>query len=105
MVVSTGQRNSLSITLDGSLEAQGLARSFVELPGHFIELVLGEHGQVDALREVLPQQAVGVLVRAALPGALRIAEVDLDVGRQRKAAMVGQRLVGPARLELATYGL
>ena len=34
--------------------------------------------QICALREVLPQQPVGVLVRAALPGASWIAEVDLD---------------------------
>jgi hypothetical protein len=34
--------------------------------------------QVRAFREVLPQQPVGVLVSAALPWALRVAEVDLD---------------------------
>jgi Bax inhibitor 1 like protein len=28
----------------------------------------------------LSQQQIGVFVRAALPGTLRIAEVDLDVG-------------------------
>src|SRR4051794_40735040 len=33
--------------------------------------------QVSALREVLPQQPIGILVRAALPRAVRIAEVDL----------------------------
>ena len=32
------------------------------------------------LGEVLAQQAVGVLVGAALPGALGVAEVDLDTG-------------------------
>ncbi len=35
-------------------------------------------GEVRALRHVLAQQAVGVLVRAALPGTVRVAEVDLD---------------------------
>src|SRR3954468_24515399 len=34
------------------------------------------HAEVGALREVLAQQPVGVLVRAALPGAVGIAEVD-----------------------------
>ncbi|GAC1679664.1 MAG: hypothetical protein NVS9B2_30660 [Steroidobacteraceae bacterium] len=34
--------------------------------------------QVCAFREVLPQQPVGVLVSAALPRALWVAEVDLD---------------------------
>jgi hypothetical protein len=41
--------------------------------------------QVGALRQVLPEQAVGVLVGAPLPGAARVAEVDLharvDVNR------------------------
>ena len=37
------------------------------------------HGQVGALGEVLAQQPVGVLVAAALPGRVRVAEVDLQV--------------------------
>jgi hypothetical protein len=32
--------------------------------------------EVGALGQVLAQQAVGVLVRAALPGRVRVAEVD-----------------------------
>ena len=50
------------------------------------------HRQVGALRKVLSQQAVGVLVRAALPRALRITEIDVDVGRQRKAPMIREFL-------------
>ena len=46
------------------------------------------HRQVGALRKVLSQQAIGILVRAALPRALRIAKIDVDVGRQRKATMI-----------------
>ena len=46
------------------------------------------HRQVGALRKVLSQQAIGILVRPALPRALRIAKIDVDVGRQRKAAMI-----------------
>jgi hypothetical protein len=34
--------------------------------------------QVGAFGEVLAQQPIGILVGAALPWALRIAEVDLD---------------------------
>ena len=37
------------------------------------------------LGEVLAQQAVGVLVGAALPGALGVAEVDLDTGVHAEA--------------------
>jgi hypothetical protein len=46
--------------------------------------------QVGALRKVLSQQAIGVLVRSTLPRALRIAKIDVDVGRQRKATMSRQ---------------
>src|SRR5687767_10090566 len=59
---------------------QGLSRSPVELGGDLIELFLGEGGDAGALREVLAQQPVGVLVGAALPGTLGVAEVDLHAG-------------------------
>ena len=63
------------------------------------------HRQVGALWKVLSQQAIGVLVRAALPRALRIAEIDVDFGRQRKSTMIrkflaavpGQRFIELAR--------
>lgn len=44
--------------------------------------------QVHAFREVLSQQPVDLLVRARLPWALRIAEIDLDVGCQREAVVI-----------------
>jgi len=34
------------------------------------------------MRKVLPEQSIGVLIRAALPRALRIAEINIDIGRQ-----------------------
>ena len=46
------------------------------------------HRQVGALWKVLSQQAIGILVRPALPRALRIAKIDVDFGRQRKATMI-----------------
>src|SRR6185436_3203427 len=45
--------------------------------------------QIGALREVLAQQSVGVLVGAALPRALRIAEVDLDTRIDLQPIMLG----------------
>ena len=51
------------------------------------------HAEIGALREVLAQQPVGVLVGAALPWALRIAEVDLDAGIDLQGARAG-----PSRL-------
>jgi len=50
------------------------------------------HRQVGALRKILSQQAIGVLVRSTLPRALRIAKIDVDVGRQRKSTMSRQFL-------------
>jgi hypothetical protein len=67
---------------------QGLTWPFVELTSHFVQSGLRVHRQVGALRKVLSQQAVGVFVRSALPRALRIAKINVDVGRQRKATMI-----------------
>src|SRR5580765_6335056 len=39
-------------------------------------------------------QTIGVLIRAALPRALRVAEVDIDVGRQGKSSMI-RKLLAP----------
>ncbi len=48
--------------------------------------------QVGSLGEVLSEQAVGVLVGTALPRAARVAEVNIDVRRQAKAAMIREFL-------------
>jgi len=45
--------------------------------------------EVHSLREVLPEQAVGILIGTTLPGVLRIAEVHRDVLRQGEAFVVG----------------
>jgi hypothetical protein len=44
--------------------------------------------QVRALRKVLPQQSIRVLIRAALPWAARIAEVDVDHSTEMYACML-----------------
>ncbi len=87
---STGDRNGLGELLSWRLVHQGFSGSFVELPGDGAELSLAEGRQVDAVGQVLAQQAVGVLVGTALPRAVRIAEVDLDIGRQGEAPVVGK---------------
>ena len=48
--------------------------------------------EVHSFREVLSQQTIGVLVRATLPGLLRITEVHLNVGRQAEALVIGHLL-------------
>src|SRR5215217_2549488 len=85
---STGRCNTGVKSLCWGFKLQGLTWSFVELTSHFVQIGLRVHRQVGALRKVLSQQAVGVLVRPALPRALRIAKIDFDVGRQRKATMI-----------------
>src|ERR1700753_1374280 len=88
----TGRRNTGVKSLCWGFKLQGLTWSFVELTSHFVQMGLRMHRQVGALRKVLSQQAIGVLVRSALPRALRIAKIDVDVGRQRKSTMSRQFL-------------
>src|SRR3954465_10717499 len=65
------------------LPVEGLSWSSVEFAGDRVEVVLGPGAEVGAgAGEVLAQQAVGVFVAAALPRAVRVAEVDLAVGGQ-----------------------
>ena len=44
--------------------------------------------QVGPFGKILSQQTIGVLVGTPLPRALRVAELDLDVGRQREAFVI-----------------
>jgi hypothetical protein len=86
---STGQRNGLAEPFSRRLEAKGLSWPFVQLSRHGVELGLRVARDVDALGQVLPEQAVRVLVAAALPRAAWIAEVDLDVGGKREPLVTG----------------
>jgi hypothetical protein len=52
--------------------------------------------EVSPLREELPDQPVGVLVGAALPGAVRVREVDLDPRLLGEEAVFGY-LLPPGR--------
>src|SRR3954464_10054667 len=84
-LVSTGRRNTSLTGLQHRVESLGgrspperLARSAVEGGGHGREVLRAVPAQVGPLREVLPQEPVGVLVRAALPRGMRVTEVDLQ---------------------------
>ena len=68
--------------------AERLARPAVEGNRHGCKVVGAVHAEVGALREVLAQQPVGVLIRAALPWAVRIAEVDLKTGVDPQACVL-----------------
>jgi hypothetical protein len=69
--------------------AEGFSWSRVEGCGNRGERLGAVHAQVRALREVLAQQPIGVLVGAALPRALRIAEVDLNACIDFERRMLG----------------
>lgn len=71
---------------------QGLSRPLVEFAGDAVEILLAVHGQIGSFREVLPQQAIGVLVRAALPGAVGVTEIHLDVRGQAQLPVIGKFL-------------
>lgn len=62
----------------------------VELTRDGVEIGLTVAPQIGALGQILSQQAVGVLVRAALPRALAITEEDRDIGGQREPSMISQ---------------
>src|SRR3954453_4765252 len=83
-VDSRGRRNTAYVScleervqgLGRCSPAQGLSRPAVEGDRHSGEVLGAVHAEVGALWKVLAQQPVGGLVRATLPGAVGIAEVD-----------------------------
>src|SRR3954452_12270868 len=85
-VDSSGCRNTAYVTgleelvqsLGRCPPAKGLSRPAVEGDRHGRKVLGTVHAEVSALRKVLAQQPVDVLIRAALPGAVGIAEVDLE---------------------------
>src|SRR5512132_1412683 len=79
------------------------ARPGVQTSSDRVQVGLAVDREVCLPREVLTEQSVGVLVRAALPGASRVTEVHRDVGGDGEAAVVGELhapVPGEARLEL-----
>ncbi len=74
------------------MEVQRFAWPFVELTRYAVEVGLGVRRQIGSVREVLPQQPVGVFIGTALPRALRIAEINGDFGFHGEALMIGEFL-------------
>ena len=68
----------LRIDFQGRGEIETFSGARVQPMGDDVQLALGVARQVCTLGQVLAQQAVGVLVGAALPGAVRIGKEDLD---------------------------
>src|SRR4051794_18685682 len=76
--------------LGGGSPSERLAGPAVERVGDGGKVVGAVSREVGALGEVLPEQAVGVLVGAALPGALRVAEVHLQARVDLQLGVLGQ---------------
>ena len=57
--------------------------------GNRSEVICAVAGEVDAFREVLAQQPVAVLVGAALPWAVRIAEVHRQARLDAQLSVLG----------------
>src|SRR4051812_12951631 len=69
--------------------AQGFAWPAIEGRSHGCKVLGAVHAEVGALWKVLPQQPVGVLVRAALPRAVGIAEVDRHASLDPELGVLG----------------
>src|ERR1700740_3450602 len=79
-------------------------RSAVEAVGDGIELVLAVDREVSAFWQVLTHQPVGVLAGAALPRAVRIAEVHAHAGGGAELLMPGHFLTLVVGEALAQWG-
>ena len=68
----------------------------VHLSGDEVEVVGVVCAEVGTFGEVLAEQAVGVLVRASLPRARRVTEVDLEPSRDLDLEMIfSSHCLGP----------
>jgi len=70
----------LTVYRQGASYAQAFSGSYVDFGGNEIELLLALARQIGAIGQVLADLAVGVSIGAALPRAVRVAEVHRDAG-------------------------
>lgn len=93
---STGRRNTFNhIRIEQPVEslsrrspAQRLAGPAIESVGQSTEFIGPMLAEVRSFRRILAQQAVYIFVAAALPGALRVAEVNLKAGVYTELSML-----------------
>jgi hypothetical protein len=105
VAVSTGRCNTGLEFTSRSFKAQGFAWALIVAQGDFVQVGLGVAGQGGFPGEVLPQQAVGIFVGAALPRALRITEVDVYLGGHGEAFWPSPVLGPRSRTVAATRGV
>src|SRR3974377_2436442 len=78
---SPHRRKTCVKSLCWGFKPQVLTGPLVELACHSVQVSLRVDRQVSSFRKVLSQQTIGVLIGTALPRTLRIAEVNIDIGR------------------------
>ena len=99
------QRHYFCHDLNRAFPIEALARSDVQFVGNGIQLLLAVYRQIRAFGKVLADQSVDVLVAAALPGAVRVTELDryagllgdLRMARHLSSLVVGHALAGRQR--------
>ena len=95
-----GVQEQLPVNRQGRSYSQSFAGAVVDFIGDGVQLLLAVARQVGAFGQVLAHQAVGVLVAASLPWAVRVAKVhghagvdgQLFVQRHLFALVIGERL-------------
>src|SRR6266581_1254894 len=83
---------TLALNLCWGFESQGLPWVLIEPQSDLVQVGLRETREICSSREILSQQAIGVLVAAALPRTAWIAEIDLHLGGHREALVVSHLL-------------
>lgn len=71
-------------------EAKGFAGPVVEAIHRLLPLRVGCLAEAGLLREILPHQPVGVLVRTALPGGVRVGEIEVRPQHRRHPSVRGE---------------
>jgi hypothetical protein len=69
-------RHDLVQSLCWRSPSEGFSWSAVQGDSNGLEIIGAMLAEICALREILPKQAVGILVAATLPRAMRITEID-----------------------------
>ena len=91
----------------GGFEAEDLARPVIESVLDARELMRGDEVEVGALWQVFADQAIGVFVGAALPGAVWIAEEDVHakaLGQGVVQSHLAALVVGECFAQAGWYG-
>ncbi len=64
--------------LQGRREVETFSRARIQPMGDGVQVTLRIARQICALRQILAQEAIGILVGSTLPRAVRIGKEDLD---------------------------